>query len=272
MEGTAAAANAGHGASLPEAFSTRGRMGRQLWAQRGRRHNAIRMEMVEPVFEQSKQGWEFRQFLLRSLGDGNAPQIASRPVGKPRTGSQTLTILERRVFMTSDQKEPWDADRFHFAFHNGNADDCPECQSSTVQGARHAPLKELEELAIRAALLAPFVPSDGDYKENLPRLIEAAVAYGKAISEWRLIWEYGTHECPGIKCHLCEWRLEPQPWDPVKFECTLHPNCTVHAIQPCWSRKTWTDILHYVALHGDQPLPAHLIARHERKPFNQDIE
>ena len=170
--------------------------------------------------------------------------------------------------MTSDPKEPSDVDRFHFAFHDGKADDCPGCRDSTVQGARHAPLKQLEDLAFWAELLAPFGPSDGDYKENLTGLIEAAVAYGKAISEWRLVWEYGTHKCPGKDCHYCEWRLEPPTWDPVELDCTLHPNCTVHTIQPCWVSQTWTDILNYLALHGDRPLPAHLTARHERDPFN----
>ena len=172
--------------------------------------------------------------------------------------------------MTSDQKEPSDVDRFHFALHDGGADDCPECQCSTVQAARHAPLKQLEDLAMCAELLAPFEPGDGDYEPNLLSLIEAAVAYGKAISEWRLIWEYGTHKCPGIGCHHCEWRLEPPDWDPVKLECALHPNCTVYTIQPCWTRQTWTDIMHYLALHGDQPLPVHLIARHETNVHPDD--
>ena len=259
----------------------RDRMRRKPQTKRGRWRSALRMEMVEPVFDQIKRGWGFWQFALRSLGKINAPKIASRPVGNLLNWPPDSNQTKRRVWiMTSDQKEPSnkglsDDDRFHFAVHDGNADDCPECQCSTNPSARHAPLNELEELAIRAECLAPFVSSDGaydgDYQENLPGFIEAAVAYGNAISKWRLIWEYGTHTCPGINCHYCEWRLGPPTWDPVELECEIHPNCTFHTMQPCWTGKTWADILKYLALH-DRPLPTHLIARHERKPFNQDAE
>ena len=45
----------------------RGRMRRKLWTKKGRTRYALRMETVEPVFGQIKQGRGFRQFLLRGL-------------------------------------------------------------------------------------------------------------------------------------------------------------------------------------------------------------
>ena len=64
-----------HGRSVPSAprgripthLSTRDRMRRKLQTKRGRRRYALRMQTVEPVFGQIKQGRGFRQFLLRSL-------------------------------------------------------------------------------------------------------------------------------------------------------------------------------------------------------------
>ncbi len=42
-------------------------MRRKLQTKRGRQRYALRMETVEPVFGQIKQGRGFRQFLLRGL-------------------------------------------------------------------------------------------------------------------------------------------------------------------------------------------------------------
>ena len=52
---------------IPKGLSARDRMRRKLRTQRGRQRYALRMETVEPVFGQIKQGRGFRQFLLRGL-------------------------------------------------------------------------------------------------------------------------------------------------------------------------------------------------------------
>ena len=52
---------------IPKHLSTRDRMRRKLQTKRGRQRYALRMETVEPVFGQIKQGRGFRQFLLRGL-------------------------------------------------------------------------------------------------------------------------------------------------------------------------------------------------------------
>ena len=52
---------------IPKHLSARDRMRRKLRTKRGRQRYALRMETVEPVFGQIKQGRGFRQFLLRSL-------------------------------------------------------------------------------------------------------------------------------------------------------------------------------------------------------------
>ena len=49
---------------IPRHLSPRDRMRRKLQTKRGRRRYALRMETVEPVFGQIKQGRGFRQFLL----------------------------------------------------------------------------------------------------------------------------------------------------------------------------------------------------------------
>ena len=56
---------------IPKALSPRGRMRRKLQTKRGRQRYALRMETVEPVFGQIKQGRGFRQFLLRGLAKVN---------------------------------------------------------------------------------------------------------------------------------------------------------------------------------------------------------
>ena len=55
------------GAACPKGLSVRNRMRRKLRTKRGRDRYALRMETVEPVFGQIKQGRGFRQFLLRGL-------------------------------------------------------------------------------------------------------------------------------------------------------------------------------------------------------------
>ena len=52
---------------IPQGLSARDRMRRKLRTKRGRERYALRMETVEPVFGQIKQGRGFRQFLLRGL-------------------------------------------------------------------------------------------------------------------------------------------------------------------------------------------------------------
>ena len=52
---------------IPSHLSTRDRMRRKLQTRRGRQRYALRMQTVEPVFGQIKQGRGFRQFLLRGL-------------------------------------------------------------------------------------------------------------------------------------------------------------------------------------------------------------
>ena len=52
---------------IPRHLSARERMRRKLRTKRGRKRYALRMQTVEPVFGQIKQGRGFRQFLLRGL-------------------------------------------------------------------------------------------------------------------------------------------------------------------------------------------------------------
>ena len=56
---------------IPKGLSARDRMRRKLQTKRGRQRYALRMETVEPVFGQIKQGRGFRQFLLRGLAKVN---------------------------------------------------------------------------------------------------------------------------------------------------------------------------------------------------------
>ena len=57
---------------IPRHLSPRDRMRRKLQTKRGRQRYALRMETVEPVFGQIKEGRGFRQFLLRGLEKVNA--------------------------------------------------------------------------------------------------------------------------------------------------------------------------------------------------------
>ena len=56
---------------IPKGLSARDRMRRKLRTKRGRERYSLRMETVEPVFGQIKQGRGFRQFLLRGLAKVN---------------------------------------------------------------------------------------------------------------------------------------------------------------------------------------------------------
>ena len=56
---------------IPKGLSARDRMRRKLRTKRGRERYALRMETVETVFGQIKQGRGFRQFLLRGLAKVN---------------------------------------------------------------------------------------------------------------------------------------------------------------------------------------------------------
>ena len=56
---------------IPGGLSAKDRMRRKLRTKRGRERYALRMETVEPVFGQIKQGRGFRQFLLRGLAKVN---------------------------------------------------------------------------------------------------------------------------------------------------------------------------------------------------------
>ena len=53
------------GGRIPRQLPPRDRMRRKLQTRRGRQRYALRMQTVEPVFGQIKQGRGFRQFLLR---------------------------------------------------------------------------------------------------------------------------------------------------------------------------------------------------------------
>ena len=57
---------------IPSHLSPRDRMRRKLQTKRGRQRYALRMETVEPVFGQIKQGQGFRQFLMRGLEKVNS--------------------------------------------------------------------------------------------------------------------------------------------------------------------------------------------------------
>ncbi len=87
---------------IPKGLSARERMRRKLRTKRGRERYALRMETVEPVFGQIKQGRGFRQFLLRGLEKVNREWLlicaghnllklfrfgARRPGSAPSSGS-----------------------------------------------------------------------------------------------------------------------------------------------------------------------------------------
>ena len=61
---------------IPGHLSPRDRMRRKLQTRRGRQRYALRMQTVEPVFGQIKQGRGFRQFLLRGTGEGERRMVA----------------------------------------------------------------------------------------------------------------------------------------------------------------------------------------------------
>ncbi len=97
---------------IPKHLSARDRMRRKLRTKRGRQRYALRMETVEPVFGQIKQGRGFRQFLLRSLEKVNREwqlictghnllklfRFGVSPPGKARGNGPTGNIKE--IFRT----------------------------------------------------------------------------------------------------------------------------------------------------------------------------
>ena len=84
---------------IPKGLSARDRMRRKLRTKRGRERYALRMETVEPVFGQIKQGRGFRQFLLRGLekvnrewaADLRRPQPAEALPARPQAPRQGTT-------------------------------------------------------------------------------------------------------------------------------------------------------------------------------------
>ena len=71
--------------------SPRDRMRRKLQTKRGRQRYALRMETVEPVFGQIKQGRGFRQFLLRGLDKVNG-EWSLICTGHPPRRAQAVSV------------------------------------------------------------------------------------------------------------------------------------------------------------------------------------
>ena len=69
---------------IPSRLSPRDRMRRKLQPRHGRQRYALRMETVEPVFGQIKQGRGFRQFLLRGLAKVNGEWLLICTGNPPR--------------------------------------------------------------------------------------------------------------------------------------------------------------------------------------------
>ena len=95
---------------IPRQLSPRDRMRRKLQTRRGRQRNALRMETVEPVFGQIKQGRGFRQFLVRGLEKVNGEWslictghnlLKLFRCGRPAPGQAWATRLTERVGWTS---------------------------------------------------------------------------------------------------------------------------------------------------------------------------
>ena len=75
---------------IPSHLSPRDRMRRKLQTRRGRQRYALRMQTVEPVFGQIKQGRGFRQFLLRGLEKVNRRMVAD--LHRPTTCSNCSAL------------------------------------------------------------------------------------------------------------------------------------------------------------------------------------
>ena len=86
---------------IPSNLSPRDRMRRKLQTKRGRQRYALRMQTVEPVFGQIKQGRGFRQFLLRGLEkvSGEWSLILHRP--QP---AQTVPLWGGSASRNTDQQ------------------------------------------------------------------------------------------------------------------------------------------------------------------------
>ena len=83
-------------------LAPRDRMRRKLQTRRGRQRYALRMETVEPVFGQIKQGRGFRQFLLRGLDKVNG-EWSLICTGHPPRRAQTVPLWGRSVQQSSGQ-------------------------------------------------------------------------------------------------------------------------------------------------------------------------
>ena len=172
--------------------------------------------------------------------------------------------------MASDERKPNDLTRFHFAVHDGALDGCPECRDSTVEGACNAPIELLESLSTLAESVAIYScdPESPDYRLLLTELVPAALAYGKALEDWRALWEYGNHVCGGAECFHCRSMAEHPTWEPVELMCIVHPECSYTTYHPAWLRETWEKVLRYLRLNGVCPIPDHLMERHKTSTDN----
>ena len=90
---------------IPSRLSPRDRMRRKLQTKRGRQRYALRMETVEPVFGQIKQGRGFRQFLLRGLAKVNREWLAHLRRPQP---AEAVLLRGRDVRQGEGQRRHWE--------------------------------------------------------------------------------------------------------------------------------------------------------------------
>ena len=106
---------------IPRHLSPRDRMRRKLQTRRGRQRYALRMETVEPVFGQIKQGRGFRQFLLRGLGEGQRRVVPDLHRPQP-----AQAVLLRPTGPRMSMGHPANRARGMSAAPVGNDVPCPE--------------------------------------------------------------------------------------------------------------------------------------------------
>ena len=90
---------------IPKGLSVRDRMRRKLRTKRGRERYALRMETVEPVFGQIKQGRGFRQFLLRGLAKGEPGMAAHLRRPQP---AEAVPFRGRDLRQCEGQRRHWE--------------------------------------------------------------------------------------------------------------------------------------------------------------------
>ena len=90
---------------IPKGLSARDRMRRKLRTKRGRERYALRMETVEPVFGQIKQGRGFRQFLLRGRAKVK-PGVAAH-LRRPQP-AEAVPLRGRDVRQGEGQRRHWE--------------------------------------------------------------------------------------------------------------------------------------------------------------------